>query len=919
MSAKRESLRAQGLTTLELNWDVIAALVLFFASFALYARTAAPGVLDGDFGEFQTNIHLLGVSHTGYPLYFLLAKIWTLVMPVGSIAFRANVFSGLFGALTLVLLYFALRTLGLSFLVSLISSALFGVSRVQWSQAVIPDVYTLNSFFIVLVLWLAILWRMGRMPLWWVALAFGFSLTHHRTMIWMAPALAVFVLCKDWRILLQPREMLKIIAALFLPLLLYFYIPLRGSSDVGVEYHASNFGEMILASNVTVWLRFGPPGFLWERFTQVYLALLIEQFTLFGFAIGLLGILALTFKRVPRDFPNTLPPRQLLLLFGLAHIGETAFAIPFWVIDSEIFFIPSYLTFLFFTAVGLGVLYDFLRARVTEKIPRRVALAALSLGLVVWCAYLMWINFPRNDQSRNDYADARWQEIFAQPLEENALIVGPWEDLTPFEYYQYVENARRDLKRRKVVIYKDHLNLVAQGDIESETQTHLANGTRVYFTLHPADTETLGAFEQFDVVPFASLWRVQPRVTRQMETRVTFGAQENLRAWSLAPREIRAGDFVTLVLQWSPDADLKNRRLVLRVRDAMEREWVAREMYPLGGRAAARDASVIRDTHGFYMPPDAPPGAYTLELAAFERNSQTPSALVGENHRITRAFDVLASQNAAAPPRVFIPRDFSAALNSANFLGYNVSHAEPRGGDEIEFSTWWQNLARGDDTFEIKLRDANDVETVLYQGALFPHARGEFNPAQIVRARHELIIPPQAAAGYARLLLFWNGQALPPLRIPLGESQRKFRAPIVSRPQLTLVGDAIQLLGYKFERAQYRAGENVPVTLYWSVNAAPPMSYKVFVHFVDAQGVLRAQRDAFPKNDTLPTNRWFAGEYLTDEYVLNLPRDLAAGEYRILVGMYDEASGMRAPLFDAHGARLANDAVMLGDTITIRE
>ncbi len=182
------------LHTLRLNWDVIAVLALFFASFALYAFTAAPGVLDGDFGEFQTVIHNLGVTHTGYPLYFLLAKIWTVVMPAGSIAYRANVFSGLFGALTLVLIYALMRTMTERRLVALLTATVFGLSRVQWSQAVIPDVYTLNSFFIVLVLWLALLWRDGRVPLWWVALAYGLSLTHHRTMIWLAPALAIFVL-----------------------------------------------------------------------------------------------------------------------------------------------------------------------------------------------------------------------------------------------------------------------------------------------------------------------------------------------------------------------------------------------------------------------------------------------------------------------------------------------------------------------------------------------------------------------------------------------------------------------------------------------------------------------------------------------------------------------------------------------------
>ncbi len=914
MSAPRVSLREQGLSALELNWDVVAALILFFAAFALYARTAAPGVLDGDGGEFQTNIYLLGVSHTGYPLYFLLAKLWTLLMPVGSIAYRANVFSGLFGALTLVLLFFALRTLGLNALLASLFAALFGVSRVQWSQALIPDVYTLNSFFIVLVLWLAMLWRMGRVPLWYVALAFGLSLTHHRTMIWLAPALAVFVLWSNARILLQPRELLKTLVALFLPLLLYVYIPLRGASDVGVEYHASNFTDMILASNVSVWLRFGPPGFIWERIMQVYLPLLAEQFTFIGFTFGIIGIAALAMNRAPKNFSAALPPRQLLLLIGLAHLAETAFAIVFWVVDSEIFFIPSYLTFLFFVALGFVMAFEWLAARWTNDVLRRALTTLVSFLLVVLCAYLLWANFARNDQSGNDEADARWREILAQPLEENATLVGPWEDLTPLEYFQKVEHVRPDLKRRKVIVYRDQLKIVPQGDLAPALRAELPQG--IYLTRHPADTETLASLEQFSLTPYASLWRIS--VPKKENTTRAFRDGDELQSVALANQKPQAGNFLNIELNWSNDAPLQEMRLVWTLRDASEKIWNAWETLPFGGQPIARTALSRRDAQGFFIPPDAPPGAYTLELAAFARNSQDALPLVGDSNAVTLALNVQPAGKATAPARIEIPHPLGAALGETQFLGYDVSNPAPRGGDVFEFSSWWGNLARGDGSFEIKLRDANDVETVLYHGALFPNAGAAFNPAQIVRARQDLTIPPQASAGYASILISLDGQSLPPLRIALQQTTRKFREPIIAHPQIVLFGDALQLLGYKLDRTQYRAGETIPLALYWNANATPRASYKVFVHLVDANGVLRAQRDSIPQNNLLPTNRWFPGEYVTDEYTVNLPNDLAAGEYRLVVGMYDEASNVRVPLFDAHGARIADDAVMLDDTIQIR-
>src|SRR5512135_1259811 len=81
-------------------WTIGLAILLFAVSLALYARTMAPGLLDGDEGEFQINIFRLGVSHTGYPTFFLLGKLWTLIVPVGTIATRANLFSVFWGALT---------------------------------------------------------------------------------------------------------------------------------------------------------------------------------------------------------------------------------------------------------------------------------------------------------------------------------------------------------------------------------------------------------------------------------------------------------------------------------------------------------------------------------------------------------------------------------------------------------------------------------------------------------------------------------------------------------------------------------------------------------------------------------------------------------------------------------------------------
>ena len=92
--------RKERLVTTSLDWTL--AGFLFLLSLGLYIRTLAPGVLPGDSAEFQVLAHQLGIAHCpGYPIYLLLAKLFTL-LPFGEIAYRVNLFSAFMAALTVV-------------------------------------------------------------------------------------------------------------------------------------------------------------------------------------------------------------------------------------------------------------------------------------------------------------------------------------------------------------------------------------------------------------------------------------------------------------------------------------------------------------------------------------------------------------------------------------------------------------------------------------------------------------------------------------------------------------------------------------------------------------------------------------------------------------------------------------------------
>lgn len=903
--------------------DGASAVLLFVAAFVLYARTVAPGVLDDDGGEFQTNMYRLGVSHTGYPLYFLLGKFWTLLVPVGNIAYRANLFSSLFGALTVVLIFFTMRTLVASRPAAIFTAGLFAVSRVEWSQSVIPRVYTLNSFFVVLVILLAILWRSGRISILWVAFAFGLSLTNHRTMIWLAPGLALFMFLGEGRAIFRPKRFLSLLGVFLLPLLLYLYVPLRGDSDVGVGYHAANFGDMILAGNASIWLRFGPPGFLWWRFTTAYLPLVLEQFTPIAAIFALAGIIALARKKMPNGFPPKLPPRDLLVLIAVIHIFETAFAIVFWTFDSEKYFIPSYLTFLILAGIGLAVAFERL-ARLHLSLPvSRLAPMALGMLLAGMAIFLLVVNFPGQDLSGNDLVQSRWEDILSQPLEPNALLIGNWESLTPLEYYQNVDNLRRDIERHKVVILRDQLSLVPPDDVVKLISNSLAHGQAVYMTLYPSQSETLGAVsDAFSLVPVASLWRVENKLapTPAGTVGVHFGDSLVLNSLLLAS-DLHAGDLAEMQLNWRTNEALDARyKFSFRLRDSAGNMWLQRDADPYGGLKATTEWPTrqdIKDVEGIFIPPDAPPGDYALSLAVYDGDTHaalpadgSPEARLGTIH--------IASADKVFPLDVYqIPNSEDRALSGAKLLGYRVSNSQPRAGDPLQLEAWWSALDSGSSNVQVELDDASGRRTVLYQGSILPGAAGVLNSRSIYRAIYQLSPSPTLAPGRAALSLLDEGERVQVGDLELKSSDRQFTAPQVAHSQTAKIGGSIELLGYDFVKSKAAPGGQFPVKLYWHATAPVKTGYKVFVHLLDSNGILRAQQDSVPKSGSLPTDQWLGGEYISDEYTLSIPADVQPGDFQIEIGMYSQDTGVRMPALDASGFRLPDDRVLLGTTVRV--
>jgi hypothetical protein len=81
---------------------------------------------------------------------------------------------------------------------------------------------------------------------------------------------------------------------------------------------------------------------------------------------------------------------------------------------------------------------------------------------------------------------------------------------------------------------------------------------------------------------------------------------------------------------------------------------------------------------------------------------------------------------------------------------------------------------------------------------------------------------------------------------------------------------------------------------------APGERLKIFVHLLNAEGALVAQRDVEPVGGFEPTDRWLPDEQIEDDYGVFLPADLPPGLYTLKLGMY-RFSGERLLIQDQGG------------------
>jgi hypothetical protein len=125
------------------------------------------------------------------------------------------------------------------------------------------------------------------------------------------------------------------------------------------------------------------------------------------------------------------------------------------------------------------------------------------------------------------------------------------------------------------------------------------------------------------------------------------------------------------------------------------------------------------------------------------------------------------------------------------------------------------------------------------------------------------------------------------------------------------LGDAVQLLGFSASSGPIPPGDDLKVSLFW--RALPGLAAQdglfAFVQLLDGQDQVAAAWEG-PPVAWHPTSAWQPGELVRSQHVLRLPATLPDGQYRLIAGLFEPASGHRL-IQDGGLLRRATDHIPL--------
>lgn len=430
--------------------DWLHAFAAGLIPFILYAATTPHTVALEDDGLFIMAAHFLGVAHPpGYPTHTLIGKLFTL-LPFGSIAYRVHLASAFFGAATCSLAWLIGRRLDFGRLAAYGAALCLGVSKVFWSQAIIAEVYTLNTFFFLLVFFITLKairkYHSGQddaghlriLSLW--AFIYGLSLTNHWPLMILASPAYLWLLWPQIKLIF--RHIVRLSSFFFLGLTPYAWVIFRSQSNPLISFSGpieslTEFWIVISRSNyVSVDHSVSATWNDTLQFVIFTLSEIASQFTLLGLLVAIFGIAWLWRSQ-----------RTILAATSSAFLITSVLLVLLVNFDYDYFRASIFRVYLLVPycamALWIGAGLEYARKKIHLLQSSKVANPVFTTGL---CCFIFLHHYPENNRSDYDwsrkYADAIFQST---PANADLFLLGDLE-VGVMGYFHLVENRRPDIR-----------------------------------------------------------------------------------------------------------------------------------------------------------------------------------------------------------------------------------------------------------------------------------------------------------------------------------------------------------------------------------------------------------------------------------------------------------------------------------------
>ncbi|MCZ6602678.1 MAG: DUF2723 domain-containing protein [Planctomycetota bacterium] len=437
---------------------LLISITLFVAPLAIYVLTLAPTFVFADSAELALAATTGGVAHPpGFPLYLVLAGLFS-HLPLGDdVAYRLNIFSALAAALTAPTIYLGLHLLlrsevhrdDLESEIRLADHAppataalLFAFSLTFWQQATIVEVYTLNlamTSFLFLLAAAHYRFCCMRAPRIWVIVVFGLvaglGVANHLTLAFFLPGSGLLILLAPHQSRGQRIRSIgiSVSAAVVVGLAAYSVLPIRAATDPILNWGDPDLGERFWR-HITGW-QFKTsfqPG--WKTAWKQLGVFAHMGWTEFGplplILIGA-GIIRLT-KRGPTILICLALCFLIPFLWGLSYdIAE----------DQETYFLIPFLV--------LGILAGYGAARGMEagsqRWPTRASRWGLAAAAILIGVSPLALNWSRSDRSLQMEARDYGLDLLETVQTDAVVFTRAWNLYAPTLYLQHIEGVRRDV------------------------------------------------------------------------------------------------------------------------------------------------------------------------------------------------------------------------------------------------------------------------------------------------------------------------------------------------------------------------------------------------------------------------------------------------------------------------------------------